>query len=44
MSFLVERFEFEVEEKIMKVVFFDLDDILFWDEKSVRIIFVEICL
>lgn len=34
MSLLAERFESEAEEKIMKAVFFDLDDTLLWDEKA----------
>lgn len=32
------------EETIMKAVFFDLDDTLLWDEKSVSTAFAETCM
>ncbi len=39
-----EFYKLMAEEKIMKAVFFDLDDTLLWDEKSVSTAFAETCL
>lgn len=39
-----EFYKLMAEEKIMKAVFFDLDDTLLWDEKSVSTAFSKTCL
>lgn len=39
-----EFYKLLAEEKMMKAVFFDLDDTLLWDEKSVSTAFSKTCL